>query len=38
MSKAFWGGLRIGWIRCAAAHAERLARSRAGLDLASAVL
>src|SRR5439155_2957610 len=38
MSKAFWGGLRIGWIRCAAPLARRLARSRAGLDLATPVM
>ena len=38
MSKAFWGGLRVGWIRCAAPLAARLAQSRAGLDLATAVM
>jgi DNA-binding transcriptional MocR family regulator len=38
MSKAYWGGLRVGWIRCAPALAYRLARSRAGLDLATPVL
>jgi DNA-binding transcriptional MocR family regulator len=38
MSKAYWGGLRIGWIRCVAPLARRLARGRVGLDLATAVL
>jgi DNA-binding transcriptional MocR family regulator len=38
MSKAYWGGLRIGWIRCVAPLARRLARARVGLDLATPVL
>jgi DNA-binding transcriptional MocR family regulator len=35
MSKAFWGGLRVGWIRCVEPLARRLARARAAIDLAS---
>ncbi len=38
MSKAYWGGLRVGWIRCTTALAHRLARARAGLDLSTPVL
>lgn len=38
MSKAFWGGLRTGWIRCAPALGRRVARARAAMDLASPVL
>jgi DNA-binding transcriptional MocR family regulator len=38
MSKAYWGGLRIGWIRCVAPLARRLARARVGVDLATPVL
>jgi DNA-binding transcriptional MocR family regulator len=33
MSKTFWGGLRIGWIRTTAAMVRRLAAARAGVDL-----
>jgi DNA-binding transcriptional MocR family regulator len=38
MSKSFWGGLRVGWIRAAARTIEHLAEVRAHIDLASAVL
>ncbi|MFN2543519.1 MAG: PLP-dependent aminotransferase family protein [Actinomycetota bacterium] len=38
MSKAYWGGLRIGWIRCAVPLARQLARARSALDLATPVL
>ena len=38
MSKSFWGGLRIGWVRCSAPLARRLTSARAGLDLASPIL
>lgn len=33
MSKAFWGGLRVGWIRAPHALVERLTHSRMSLDL-----
>lgn len=38
MSKAFWGGLRIGWIRAPQPIVHRLARVRASRDLATPVL
>jgi DNA-binding transcriptional MocR family regulator len=38
MSKAFWAGLRIGWIRGPAGLVRRLAAARAGQDLASPLL
>lgn len=38
MSKAFWGGLRIGWVRGPAALIARLAAARVGVDMASPVL
>lgn len=38
MSKAFWAGLRIGWVRADPELVARLAQSRAGQDLASPVL
>jgi DNA-binding transcriptional MocR family regulator len=38
MSKAYWGGLRVGWIRCSGPLAYRIARSRVSIDLATAVL
>ncbi len=38
MSKAFWGGLRLGWIRCAPPLARRVAQARAAVDLATPVL
>ena len=37
MSKAYWGGLRVGWIRCVPTLARRLARARAAVDLATPV-
>ncbi|WP_420479936.1 PLP-dependent aminotransferase family protein [Brevundimonas sp. FT23028] len=33
MSKSWWGGLRIGWIRAASGVVEALVRSRASMDL-----
>jgi DNA-binding transcriptional MocR family regulator len=38
MGKAFWAGLRLGWIRGPAGLIRRLAAARAGQDLASPVL
>jgi DNA-binding transcriptional MocR family regulator len=38
MSKAFWAGLRIGWVRAAPDLLARLVQARAGQDLASPVL
>ena len=38
MSKAFWAGLRIGWVRCEPDLVARLAHARGGSDLASPVL
>ena len=38
MSKTFWAGLRIGWIRANPALVQRLAAARAALDIASPVL
>jgi DNA-binding transcriptional MocR family regulator len=38
MSKAFWGGLRIGWIRGPASLMTRLGAARSATDLGSAVL
>ena len=38
MSKAFWGGLRVGWIRCVEPLARRLSAARAAFDLASPAL
>ena len=38
MSKAFWAGLRIGWVRATPALVQRLAAARAALDIASPVL
>ncbi|HEU4348397.1 MAG TPA: PLP-dependent aminotransferase family protein [Actinoplanes sp.] len=38
MSKAYWGGLRIGWVRAAAPLVQRLAALRVGVDMASPVL
>lgn len=36
-SKAFWGGLRIGWVRAPADLVQRLVIARAGVDLGSPV-
>jgi DNA-binding transcriptional MocR family regulator len=38
MSKPYWGGLRIGWIRAAAPLVQRLAAVRVGVDMAGPVL
>ena len=38
MSKAYWGGLRIGWIRAAAPLVARLAAMRVAVDMSSPVL
>ncbi|GGN04317.1 putative GntR-family regulatory protein [Actinoplanes campanulatus] len=38
MSKAYWGGLRIGWVRASAPVVQRLAAIRVGVDMASPVL
>ena len=38
LSKAVWGGMRVGWARAEPALIRRLAASRAGLDLSSPVL
>jgi DNA-binding transcriptional MocR family regulator len=38
MSKAAWGGLRVGWIRATARLVRELAARRADVDLASPVL
>jgi DNA-binding transcriptional MocR family regulator len=37
-SKLWWGGLRIGWIRTAAALARRLAIHRSSVDIASPIM
>ncbi len=38
MSKAFWGGLRVGWIRTPRPFVERLVQARMSLDLGVPVL
>jgi DNA-binding transcriptional MocR family regulator len=38
MSKAYWAGLRIGWIRTSPALVQRLAQARATIDLSSPVV
>jgi DNA-binding transcriptional MocR family regulator len=38
MSKPYWGGLRIGWVRASAPLVQHLAAARIGVDLASPVL
>lgn len=38
MSKAFWAGLRVGWIRGPAATVRRLGAARAGQDLGTPIL
>lgn len=38
MSKTWWGGLRIGWIRAEQDVADATVRARASLDLGSAVI
>jgi DNA-binding transcriptional MocR family regulator len=38
MSKAYWAGMRIGWIRATPALVRRLSAARAALDICSPVL
>lgn len=38
MSKPYWGGLRIGWIRAAEPVVQRFAAVRVGMDMAGPVL
>ncbi|MEV4202399.1 PLP-dependent aminotransferase family protein [Micromonospora globbae] len=38
MSKPYWGGLRIGWVRASAPQVQRLAAARVGVDMSSPVL
>ena len=38
MSKAYWGGLRIGWVRATPTLVQRLARVRAEQDMSSPVM
>jgi DNA-binding transcriptional MocR family regulator len=38
MSKAFWAGLRIGWIRASPTLVQRLGLARAAIDLSSPVV
>lgn len=38
MSKPYWGGLRIGWIRASAPLVQRLAAVRVGVDMSGPVL
>src|SRR3954447_4140177 len=38
LSKAFWAGLRVGWVRAAPATIRRLAAARAALDISSPVI
>lgn len=38
MSKPYWGGLRIGWVRAAASVTARLAAARVAVDMSSPVL
>jgi DNA-binding transcriptional MocR family regulator len=38
LSKGYWGGLRVGWIRADAGLVQRLAHTRALTDLAGAVI
>ncbi len=37
-SKAYWGGLRLGWVRAPLAQMDRLIHARIGLDLGAPVL
>jgi DNA-binding transcriptional MocR family regulator len=37
-SKSFWGGLRVGWVRCPEGVLDRLMEARVALDLGSPVL
>jgi DNA-binding transcriptional MocR family regulator len=38
MSKPYWGGLRVGWVRAAGPVVQRLAAARMSVDLAGPVL
>jgi DNA-binding transcriptional MocR family regulator len=38
MSKPYWGGLRIGWVRAATSVTARLAAARVAVDMSSPVL
>jgi DNA-binding transcriptional MocR family regulator len=38
MSKPYWGGLRIGWVRASAPLVQRLAALRVGVDMSGPVL
>jgi DNA-binding transcriptional MocR family regulator len=38
MSKSFWAGLRVGWLRAPAELVRRIAAARAGQDIATPVL
>jgi DNA-binding transcriptional MocR family regulator len=37
-SKSFWGGLRLGWIRCPLGQMDRLTQARVALDLGAPVM
>ncbi|WP_232678028.1 PLP-dependent aminotransferase family protein [Nocardioides sp. R-C-SC26] len=37
-SKAFWGGMRVGWIRSPHEHLDRITQARLGLDLGVPVI
>ncbi len=37
-SKSFWGGMRVGWVRCPDGVLDRLMEARVALDLGSPVL
>lgn len=38
LSKSFWGGLRVGWVRADGATVQRLAVARSAVDVGTAVL
>jgi hypothetical protein len=37
-SKTFWGGIRIGWVRASRSMIERIARTKASVDIATSVV
>ncbi len=37
-SKTFWGGIRVGWVRASRQMIERIARTKASVDISSSVL
>jgi hypothetical protein len=37
-SKTFWGGIRIGWVRASRSMIERIARTKASVDISTSVL